>query len=377
MKGKNKVIVCVSNDLITDNRVEKTCSILQELDYKVLLIGRKKKNSPKMNARNYPTRRLNLLFEKGPFFYFVLNLRLFFYLLFRKTNLIYANDLDTLPACYMAFKLKRKTKIIYDTHELFTEVSELIDRPIKRKIWLKIEESIFPKLDTIITVNDSIAEVYYNKYKVPVHVVRNIPPKYEMQNANDREAMGIRENEFLLIIQGSGLNKDRGIEEVILAMKHCQDCRLLIVGDGDIIPDAKHLVKENQLSESVQFFSRRPYLELMKITEMADLGLLMDKAVNTNHELALPNKLFDYMHANTPVLSNQLKEIEKFIRFNNIGVVINEVNPMGIAKAIMDLKNDQTLLEVLKENCKKTSLKEHWGNEKIKLKKAISEQNPI
>ena len=377
MKAKNKVIVCVSNDLVTDNRVAKTCSILQELDYKVLLIGRKKKNSPKMNARTYPAKRLKLLFEQGPLFYFVLNLRLFFFLLFSKTNLIFSNDLDTLPACYLAFKLKRKTKIIYDTHELFTEVSELIERPIKRKIWLKIEESIFPKLRTIITVNDSIAEVYSNKYQVPVHVVRNIPPKYEMQNSNNREAMGIRKNEFLLIIQGSGLNKDRGIEESILAMKYCRGCRLVIVGDGDIIPEAKDLVKENQLSEHVQFLSRRPYMELMKITEMADLGLLMDKAVNKNHELALPNKLFDYMHANTPVLSNQLKEIEKFICANNIGVVINESNPKGIAKAIMDLKNDHQLLEGLKENCRKTALTEHWGNEKIKLINAINQQNPI
>ena len=377
MKAKNKVIVCVSNDLVTDNRVAKTCSLLQELDYEVLLIGRKKKNSPAMNSRNYPTKRMKLLFEKGPLFYFALNLRLFIYLLFNKVNLIFSNDLDTLPACYLAFKLKRRSKIIYDTHELFTEVSELINRPIKRKIWLKIEQAIFPKLETIITVNDSIAEVYFKKYQVPVHVVRNIPPQYEIQNLNDRKAMGIRENDFLLIIQGSGLNKDRGIEEAILAMKYCQDCRLLIVGDGDVIPDAKSLVQENQLSESVQFLSRRPYMELMKITEMADIGLLMDKAVNQNHELALPNKLFDYMHANTPVLSNQLKEIEKFICANNIGVVINDVNPEGIAKAIMDLKNDRPFLEGLKENCKKTALIEHWGNEKKRLIKAINQQNPI
>ena len=83
------------------------------------------------------------------------------------------------------------------------------------------------------------------------------------------------------------------------------------------------------------------------------------------------------MHANTPILSNQLKEIEKFIRFNNIGVIINEINPKGIAKAIMDLKNDQPLLKTLKENCRKTALKEHWGNEKIKLIKAISQQTPV
>jgi len=375
MKAKKKAIVCVSNDLVTDNRVSKTCVALQELNFEVTLVGRVKKNSPEMNQRPYRTKRMKLLFEKGPLFYFSLNLRLFFFLLFKKTDVIFSNDLDTLLPAYTAYKLKRNCRIIYDTHELFTEVSELTERPFKRKIWLRIEKWIFPKLKTVITVNESIAEIYTDTYKVPVHVVRNIPPRREITEGLNRSDLKLNVDDFILIIQGSGLNKDRGIEECILSMKYCERCILLIVGDGDILPLAKELVKTNELSELVKFIPRKPYEELMKITELADLGLLMDKNTNKNHELALPNKLFDYMHAGTPVLSNKLKEIERFIKKYDIGVINEDLSPQGIANAIMNFKNDTNLQQRLKENCVATSQIENWTFEKEKLVQAINSMN--
>ena len=375
MKAKKKAIVCVSNDLVTDNRVSKTCLVLQELNFEVILVGRIKKNSPEMNPRPYRTKRMKLLFEKGPLFYLALNLRLFFFLLFKKTDLIFSNDLDTLLPAYTAHVLKRNSRIIYDTHELFTEVSELAESPFKRKIWLRIEKWIFPKLKTVITVNESIAEIYSKTYKLPVHVVRNIPSKREVSGGLDRKELHLNENDFILIIQGSGLNKDRGIEECILSMKYCEHCILLIVGDGDILPLAKNLVKTNELSELVKFIPRKPYEDLMKITELADLGLLMDKNTNKNHEYALPNKLFDYMHAGTPILSNKLKEIERFIMKYDIGIINDDLSPEGIAKAIMNYKNDINLQQRLRENCIATSQIENWSFEKKKLVNAIETKN--
>jgi glycosyltransferase involved in cell wall biosynthesis len=254
-------------------------------------------------------------------------------------------------------------------------VSELTERPFKRKIWLRIEKWIFPKLKTVITVNESIAEIYSNTYKVPVHVVRNIPSKREISRGLDRNELNLNEDDFILIIQGSGLNKDRGIEECILSMKYCEQCILLIVGDGDILPLAKNLVKTNELSETVKFIPRKPYEDLMKITELADLGLLMDKNTNKNHEFALPNKLFDYMHAGTPILSNKLKEIERFIMKYDIGIINEDLSPQGISKAIMNYKKDDALQQRLRENCIATSQIENWSIEKKKLIHAIESKD--
>lgn len=367
MKNKKKAIVCVSNDLITDNRVAKTCLVLGNLNYEVILVGRKKRNSPQMNQRNYAWKRFRLPFEKGPFFYFTLNLRLFLFLIGRKVDLIYANDLDTLAPCYFVSKVKN-TRLIYDTHELFTEVPELTSRPKIQNIWLKIESSIFPRLKHVITVNDSIAKIYRQKYNVAVSTVRNVP-EYDKENIsrNTRKGLNIREEDFILIIQGSGLNKDRGIEEAVSAMQHCTDCVLLLVGDGDVIPKAKKMVAEKKMESKVRFIPRRPYKELMRITRLADLGLLLDKNTSLNQGLALPNKLFDYIHAGIPILSTNLSEISKIIKQYEVGIFLSEIQPKTICETILKYKTNIALQKQHRINCRNAAEQENWQVEQQKL----------
>ena len=367
MKNKKKAIVCVSNDLITDNRVAKTCLVLGNLNYEVILVGRKKRNSPPMNQRNYAWKRFRLPFEKGPFFYLTLNLRLFLFLLARRVDLIYANDLDTLAPCYFVSKVKN-TRLIYDTHELFTEVPELTSRPKIQNIWLKIESSIFPRLKHVITVNDSIAKIYRQKYNVALSTVRNVP-EYDKENIsrNTRKELNIREEDFILIIQGSGLNKDRGIEEAVSAMQHCSDCVLLLVGDGDVIPKAKKMVAEKKMESKVRFIPRRPYKELMRITRLADLGLLLDKNTSLNQGLALPNKLFDYIHAGIPILSTNLSEISKIIKQYEVGIFLSEIQPKTICETILKYKTNIALQKQHRINCRNAAEQENWQVEQQKL----------
>jgi len=368
---KNKIaIVTVSNDLTTDNRVSKTCNVLIESGFRVVLIGRKRKNSSELRARNYTCKRLNLWFDKGALFYAELNIRLFCFLVFAKVDLLFANDLDTLPAAFLAFKLKKGTKIIYDSHELFTEAPELEGRRAK-KVWERIEKLIFPKLNYIITVNDSIAAIFEKKYQKSIVVVRNVSEKLIWEKSKTKEELGIPNGKRLIIIQGSGLNVDRGIEESILAMQFVPDAILLIVGDGDVIPEAKFLVKKNQLDAKVLFFGKRPYFELMQFTKLAEIGLALDKPKSLNYRFALPNKLFDYIQAHTVVICSNLIEIQNIVEKYDIGVSIDEITPESIAKAINKLLSNSEKLNHFKENCKKAAEMENWENEKGKLRELI------
>lgn len=365
-----KVIVSVSSDLVTDNRVHRTCSVLQDLGMDVLLIGRKKKSSPELNQRTYRTKRLRLIFEKGPLFYAELNLRLFFILLFRRKTFLYANDLDTLLPNFIVSKLSG-TKILYDSHELFTESPELIHRKRTQAIWLSIEKLVFPKLTQIITVNDSIAQTYKNLYQKDLLVVRNIPNKYHPTKYLSKTELHIPENSFLIIIQGSGLNVERGIEEAVLAMKQLDNATLMLVGDGDVMPIVKELIKINRLEEKVIIFGRRPYEEMMQITAHADLGLTLDKPLSKNYEFSLPNKVFDYMHAGTPILASKLVEIEKVILRHQIGSIISEVSVEGIVQAIEEIKGNPERLARQKTACLAAAEIENWEMEQLKLKKLI------
>jgi glycosyltransferase involved in cell wall biosynthesis len=363
-------IVTVSNDLATDNRVSKTCNVLIESGYTVLLVGRNRKNNLPLKPQNYDSKRLNLLFDKGALFYAELNIRLFFFLLFSKVDLIFANDLDTLPAAFLAHRFKKSSKIVYDSHELFTEAPELEGRFVK-KIWERIEKMIFPKLQNIITVNDSIASIFKAKYNKELVVVRNIGEQLIQTIIKSKEELGLPSDKKIIIIQGSGLNIERGIEEAIEAMLYVLDAVLIIIGDGDVIPSAKIIVEKHELSTKVLFFGKRPYSELMQFTHYADIGLALDKPKSLNYKYALPNKLFDYINTQTAVVSSNLIEIEKIVKHYEIGCVIEQTEPKLIAAAINSLINNPELLATYKNNCKAAAKIENWENEKVKLKVLI------
>ena len=250
-----KAIVSVTNDLYTDNRVHKVCTFLHHQGYDVLLVGRKRKSSIPLPEREYKTKRMKLLFDNGALFYVSYNFRLFLLLLFRKTDVLVANDLDTLLANYLAKKIKRNTKLVYDSHEFFTEVPELTSRPKIQNVWLRIEKWIFPTLQTVYTVNDSIAQTYSNLYNKEVKIIRNISPLWKPINLQSKIDLGIPENKNLIILQGAGINIDRGAEEAIEAMQFV-DAVLLVVGDGDVVPQLKTRVKELNLEHRVLFFGK-------------------------------------------------------------------------------------------------------------------------
>lgn len=360
----SRAIVSVTNDLYTDQRVHKVCTFLVAQGYDVLLVGRRRKSSVDLPSREYKTHRMKLLFETGAKFYAFFNLRLFFFLLFRKADLLVSNDLDTLLANHMAKKFKRKARLVYDSHEYFTEVPELTSRPKVQRIWLRIEERIFPTLKDVYTVNGSIAEIYSQKYNKDLRVVRNISPLWQGKEIQTKQELGIPENVPLIILQGAGINVERGAEEAVEAMKSV-DAVLMIVGDGDVVPDLKKYVSDHaeELSEKVLFFGRKPYDVMMNYTAHADIGLTLDKPNSLNYALSLPNKIFDYMHTNTAVVATEIMEVAKVVRAHNIGVVLEEFTVDNLAKTLNELIQDQERLNQFKANCAIAAETENWEKE--------------
>ena len=362
MSKTKKAIVSVTNDLYTDQRVNKVCVFLMDQGYDVLLVGRIRKSSVPLLERPYQTKRMRLLFETGPLFYASFSIRLFLFLLFRKADVLVSNDLDTLLPNYLSQKFKRKARLVYDSHEYFTEVPELINRPKVQNFWLRIERKIFPRLKSVYTVNESIAAIYSNLYSKEIKVVRNISPLWSAINLQTKQDLGIPENSHLIILQGAGINIDRGAEEAVEAM--CQiDAVLMIVGDGDVVEILKRKVKKLELTKKVLFFGKKPYHVMMNFTHFADIGLTLDKPSNLNYKLSLPNKVFDYMHTYTAVVATNIKEVAQVVTKNEIGTIVMDFTVDNLAESINSILNDQQLLAQYKENCKAAALIENWERE--------------
>ncbi len=366
--SRKRAIVAVTNDLATDQRVRKACRLLQETGFDVLLVGRRLPGSPPMDERPYRWKRMRLLFRKGPLFYAEYNIRLFFFLLFRRASLLVANDLDTLPAVYRVSRI-RKVPLVYDSHEFFTEVPELQGRHARR-VWLWFERRIFPRLKDVVTVSNSIATAYEQRYGVPVHVVRNLPvrdPSLQTASMTRREA-GIPAGKKVVILQGSGINRDRGGEEAVLAMRYVEEAVLLVVGDGDALPAMKKLAAEEGLTGKVIFIPRQPPERLYAYTALADVGLSLDKDDSLNQLYSLPNKLFDYIYQGVPVLASDLPEVSRIVRGYDVGIVLDEYSVEAMGSAInWMLEQDYKTLK--KENLQRAAADLVWDKEKETLKK--------
>jgi glycosyltransferase involved in cell wall biosynthesis len=370
MPIKMRVLVTLSNDLVTDQRVQKVCNSLIEWGHQPILIGRQLTNSLPLPEWSFKAVRMKLFFRSGPLFYAELNIRLFLKLLFSPCDAIHANDLDTLLPAFLVSRIRNK-QLVYDTHEYFTEVPELVKRPKVQKIWKRIESNIFPRLSKIVTVNESIASLYEQAYGKKLEVMRNIPRAIQIQKKS-RLDLGLPENTFIIILQGNGINIDRGGEEAVIMMHHLEHVLLLIAGSGDVIPELKKYVIEHQLQDKVRFISRMPYSELMTYTACSDLGLALDKNTNINYRFSLPNKVFDYIHAGIPLLASDLIEVRRIIEENKVGLIAQNHQPEHLADLVNELIVDKAMQADFRENCKQASLNLYWENEVLSIQKWYS-----
>ena len=384
-------IVSVTNDLTTDQRVDRTCRALANSGYEVLLVGRRLRKSNALVPRSYPMHRMRLLFDSGPLFYAEYNITLFFFLLLHRYDLLVSNDLDTLPANYLANLVKhpfsgshnrkskienrkskienRKSKILHlhDCHEYFRGVPELVGRKKTTRIWRWIEDRIFPKLSHVVAVNQSVADLYSREYGNQIGVIRNVPFRKPLSGAFSKASLNIREEQKIILYQGA-VNVDRGIEQAILAMQHIKtDAILVIAGIGDIYESLRNFTSEQRLAEKVRFLGQIPFQDLHGYTLMADIGLSIEKDVGINYHFCLPNKFLDYIQANVPVLVSPFPEMKSIVDHYGVGEFIESHDPVKLAAHLDTMLNNPEKTAVYKQNLLKAAEELCWEVEEKRL----------
>ncbi|MDX1683774.1 MAG: glycosyltransferase [Saprospiraceae bacterium] len=354
MPAKKIIYHCVTNDLTYDQRLLKKAESLRSEGWECRLVGRHLKDTKKPPG-NYRIRRFKCWFNRGFFFYLEFNIRLFLFLILRKWHVVESNDADTLLACGLASKVRRRI-LVYDSHEYFTEVPELQGKYIKRWIWHRIQLWFVPDARLAITVGPKLALRLSHDYHRDFISVRNLPEK-----------KGSHKSDFVkvMIYQGA-LNEGRGLEELIDATLALDEWQLWIAGGGPLEDELRSRVEDLALGERVTFYGRLEPDELHRLTVRAGVGLNLLKGDSLNYYYSLANKFFDYVQAGIPGISMDFPEYKFLCEEFDVALLLEDVNTSSLIKAINKLESP-TFYQNMKEECRKASDNWIWESEKAKL----------
>ena len=285
-------------------------------------MGRRLPDSPALAPRGYAVRRMRLLFRRTAAFYAEYNIRLFLMLLFIRANAIFSNDTDTLAACCLAARLRRK-HLYYDAHELFPDVPELQGRPRVQAVWRLIERKALPRTTHAFTVSQSVADEYRRRYGIDMTVVRNVPDvkvesgKLKVEKRNSQ----LSTLNFQLLYQGA-VNIGRGLREMVDVLQLLPECRLTVAGDGDLLEQMKQYTAALPWHDRVEFLGRVQPDRLRTLTAQADLGLCLLEDLGLNYRYSLPNRIADFAQVGVPVLATDFPEIRHVIEEYGTGTLV-------------------------------------------------------
>jgi glycosyltransferase involved in cell wall biosynthesis len=334
------------------------CTSLAAAGYAVTLVGRETQGSLPLTERPFRQHRLKMWSGQGKLFYLEYHFRLFFYLLTQKMDGICAIDLDSILPCYFISRLRRIPRV-YDAHELFCEMQEVVTRPFVYKIWKAVERYTVPAFRHGYTVNQPIAAEFRRLYGVEYAVVRNLPVLEELvpAAAGSAAAAGRR----VILYQGA-VNEGRCFETLIPAMQQV-DAQLLVCGEGNYLARARKMVTQCGLDEKIRFRGYVRPEELKAITRSAWCGITLFDRRGLSNYYSLANRFFDYMHAGIPQLAMNYPAYREINNCHPIAVLIDEPGVREVADALNELLNNTDLYHTLSEGCKQARLRYNWQEE--------------
>jgi len=265
-------------------------------------------------------------------------------------DLVHCNDVDTL---FAGSELKRRgaaKAMLYDSHEYWPGIGVHGSKP--NESLSEIEGTYIREADFVVTVNRAIAELLRERYGLPVtpSVVMNCPDRYDGEVQTDRVHDPVR-----VIYQGK-IQAFRGLVELVTAFRDIEGAVLTISGYGPLEESLKLLVRSQGLSDRVAFTGRYLPEEAVPLLAEHDVGVMTFRDVTLNIRYSSPNKLFDYAMAGLAVAACDLPAIRAAITEHEMGTIIEDATPSGIAGTLRSVLADRPRLMRWKENARRAAL---------------------
>lgn len=361
-----RICMMVTSEYDQDPRPQKEARLAHEHGYEVTVICRSYAGASKgyqiipLNIGRQ-RRKLDKILERT-----WMNLKFIWHAVRLHPHIIHCNDLDTLPAGYLAAKISG-AKLLYDAHELWTEMVSNVGTG-GRAVARAVEKFLSRRADAVVAVSKYRAEIMAKELGIPMPVVAMNSPYYVPYDClTARNWLQPFSGRKIVLYQGR-FRESMGLQKAILSATYLSpDVILVFRGMGPYENEMRRIISENYLQDRVFMLPPVPMSEMVFTAFGADLGLIVYEPVTRNDLYAAPNKLFEYMMAGVPCVGSDLPYIREVIVENQLGDVFNPGDSQDLARVISCLLSDPEKMDVMKKNCIRIAPQFSWEVEGKKI----------
>ena len=322
---KKRVIMLRTTSIINDSRITKEAKTLQDAGYDVKILGWDRDGFFQSNGNNENLKNIEIKLYtkkskygsgiKNIFKLLSFEIWLLKNLCKNKNNIdiIHSCDLDTaIPAKKISKKYNKK--LVYDIFDYYVD-SHYVPRSLKRMIE-KQEINIINSADLVILCTEERKRQIQKANPKKCIVIYNTP---DIENYNlDRKIIKSSSNKIKLAYVGI-LQENRLLKEIGETIKKYPDIELHIGGFGEYEEYFEELSKEYS---NVFYYGRMKYEDVLCLEKDCDILFATYNPVIANHRYSAPNKLYEAMALNKPIIVCKNTGIDRIVEQENSGYVI-------------------------------------------------------
>ena len=261
---------------------------------------------------------------------------------------------------YIKFFMRKK--VIYDIHEnvarqiLNKEYIPKYLRKLVSLIYAILEIVVVRNFDGIIVAGEDILSNYSKK-----EIINNFPI---LSNIEEK----INKDDFIIYL--GGITRIRGVENIAKALIYIKQnygktIKLKLIGKFNDKNFENYFL--NKYSDFVDFRGWLTQKEAYEETTKSRIGMVLYLPY-PNHFSLRSNKVFEYMECGIPVIYSNFPDWKKKLDKNKIGIAVNPLNILEIAKSIVKLYFDESLAKQMGKNGRiAVETRFNWSIEEKKL----------
>jgi glycosyltransferase involved in cell wall biosynthesis len=346
----------VANGYAPDPRVHKEARTLTQHGFSVTVLcwDRQRNRPSKEILDGVVIRRFRYLLPKGISSYLVSGMLFLVTCLFELAKegvrhdkiVVHCHDFNTLPVGWLLRSLSRRYRLVYDSHESFSDLVLMIAPKVVAVIVRASERMMVTRVDGLIAANDMILQNLqpYSKkrgvaiYNTPSLAISRLGIRVGSKIGSLRDQWGRKK--FFLLYYGA-IIRDRGLFALLDAAGMTEDVVFVAVGDGPLRPSLQSEARSRRLA-NVRFYPHVPFEAAMLMVKAADAVYIGFEPEDPNNYFASPNKLFEAMAMSKPVLASGFGLLGRLVARMGCGVTMKSIDGPSILEGIQKLLDRDT-----------------------------------